>query len=294
MARAADLSPLGLAARQYACRGWWVFPCEPREKRPLGRLAPRGLLDATLDLTAVARWWAEAPEANVAIACGPSGLVVLDLDGEAGEENYGRLLSTHGAPGSSTAPDGATARTPGGGWHVFLRAPYGLHVGSSTGRLGPGLDVRASGGYVVGAPSIHPAGGAYTWRDPVTPGGLPELSPAWAALLAAPERPAAAPAPLTLRPHGASAYGAAAARSELEKVLRASEGERNARLNEAAFALGCLVAGGELAAEPTRAALRFAGERVGLGPREVERTVASGFETGLGQPRAAPERGAAA
>jgi hypothetical protein len=61
-------------------RGWFVFPCVPRDKRPLAGLAPRGFLDATNDEAVVRKWWAAKPDANVAIATGPSGLVVVDID----------------------------------------------------------------------------------------------------------------------------------------------------------------------------------------------------------------------
>src|ERR1700751_3007734 len=61
-------------------RGWFVFPCVPRTKRPLGGLVPNGVLDASNDETQIRAWWKVKPDANVAIACGPSGLSVVDCD----------------------------------------------------------------------------------------------------------------------------------------------------------------------------------------------------------------------
>lgn len=297
----------------YAARGWCVlpvwWPAEPGRcacpegaqcsrkpgKHPITR---HGKDDATSDPARIAEWWRSWPEANIGVRAGSaSRLVVIDLDGPASEESYGRLLSDHGAPSSDPhLPDGATVRTPrpGGGWHLYLRVPAGTQVACSVSKLAPGIDVRAEGGYVIAPPSRHISGGRYVWRDPIPPAGLPELSPAWCALLAAPEAPERPLAPVRLRPGGASGYGIAAARAELERVLRATEGERNARLNDAAFALGQLVAGGELAAEATRTALVDAGTTVGLGRHEVERTVTSGLRAGLDQPRSAPARSRAA
>lgn len=58
-------------ALAYAARGWHVFPCGPRAKTPL---TGRGWQDATADPGIIRTWWSRWPSANVAIACGPSGL----------------------------------------------------------------------------------------------------------------------------------------------------------------------------------------------------------------------------
>jgi hypothetical protein len=47
--------------------------------------------------------------------------------------------------------------------HVFFTYPTGEEVRNSAGRLGPGLDVRGEGGYVVVPPSR--TWGAYEWLD---------------------------------------------------------------------------------------------------------------------------------
>lgn len=61
-------------------RGWAVFPCKPRSKEPLASLAPTGVKDATKDEAIVREWWRKEPNANPAIALGPSNLTVLDAD----------------------------------------------------------------------------------------------------------------------------------------------------------------------------------------------------------------------
>jgi hypothetical protein len=70
-----------------------------------------------------------------------------------------------------------------------------------------------------------------------------------------------------------------------ERLAQAQNGTRNDQLNRAAFSLGRLVAAGALSEDATVTALTEAGQRLGLGLRECERTVASGISAGMGQPR---------
>jgi hypothetical protein len=60
-----------------ALRGWYVFPCAVGGKRPALRGNWQDL--ATTSPDQIRDWWNRAPY-NIGIACGPSGLVVIDLD----------------------------------------------------------------------------------------------------------------------------------------------------------------------------------------------------------------------
>ena len=66
-------------AQAAAGRGWRVFPLVPGRKQPR-KAATDWETVATSDAERIARWWAVHPADNVAVATGPSGLVVVDLD----------------------------------------------------------------------------------------------------------------------------------------------------------------------------------------------------------------------
>jgi hypothetical protein len=96
-------------------------------------------------------------------------------------------------------------------------------------------------------------------------------------------------APASIVVNGGTPYGRKALEDECDAVESAVEGERNNRLNQAAFALGQLVAGGELNEHDARNSLRAAAAACGLGENEREKTIASGLEAGKKEPRSAPE-----
>lgn len=88
-----------------------------------------------------------------------------------------------------------------------------------------------------------------------------------------------------------SKYGMAALREELDKLSRANEGERNTTLNEVAFSLGQLVAGGELTRQgDVEDAIKEAATEIGLGDAEIIATMRHGMSAGLLKPRKAPDR----
>jgi hypothetical protein len=163
--------------------------CTSPGKHPMARLAPRGCLDATSDLGAAEHLWRCAPEANIGIATG-DGLVVVDVDPRhGGEETLAALIEEHGP-----LPQTWRVATGGGGVHFYFTSS--VNVPNSTGRVGPGIDVRGRGGFVIAPPSNHASGGSYRWTWPCNdPGSIWQqlaatqraLLPDW--LLAAMQRP---------------------------------------------------------------------------------------------------------
>ena len=182
-------SPVLAAALWHARQGRPVFPCGPH-KRPL--LAKgRGFLDATLDPDKIRGWWTEFPTSMIGMPTGKaSGWWVLDVDrhGEVrGDQTLSELEDVHGK-----LPDTVQSITPTGGWHLMFTLPRdGRKVVSRSNNLGPGLDVRGDGGYVILPPSCG-AAGAYAWEGSSDPadGVAAVAAPAWL-LERVCERPAA-------------------------------------------------------------------------------------------------------
>jgi hypothetical protein len=155
--RRRSVSILFKAALSYAKRGIPVFPCEPGGKRPL---TYNGFWDATTELRQVKAWWERWSYANVGVPTGMrSGLLVLDVDpGDGGLQSLNVLERRNGP-----LPSTARSRTGSGGVHAYFRYPAEKEVRNSAGWLGPGLDVRGEGGYVVVPPSRTHV--PYEWID---------------------------------------------------------------------------------------------------------------------------------
>ena len=143
------------SALAYAARGLRVFPCQ-LAKNPL---TEHGVKDASIDAERVRAWWRRWPDASIGVATGGS-IVVLDIDQRhGGGEALADLEHEHGV----LAPT-PTVLTGGGGEHRWFAMPAGTPIGNSAGALGPGLDIRGEGGYVIVPPSPHPSGRAYAWE----------------------------------------------------------------------------------------------------------------------------------
>jgi len=134
-----------------------VFPCHPRAKAPLGAAVPHGCLDATTEADRVHRWWNRWSTANIGLATG-RGLLVIDVDGPAGEDALLDVQLTSGLP---DLPKTLVART-GRGRHLVFSVPPDARVASSK-KLLTEVDLRSDGAYIVVPPSIHPSGATYTW-----------------------------------------------------------------------------------------------------------------------------------
>lgn len=256
------------AALRLARQGRPVLPLDG--KTPLGGY---GLMFATTDERAIVAWWCRWPEANIGMRC--DGLCVVDVDGDPGEESLDRLEHRLG-PLPLTR-----AQTTGKGRHLLYATQ--VELGNSTAALGrpTGIDLRSGRrGYIVVAPSLHPSGRRYAWVEPDRP--VASLPASWLRALARPEtRPALAPR----RTGRSSAYGRAAMQAELERLLRAREGERNEQLNLCVFRLAQLAAGGELDQAELEAEATCVGSLTGLPAVEVRKTVRSALAAGLRSPR---------
>ncbi|QDY11048.1 bifunctional DNA primase/polymerase [Micromonospora sp. HM134] len=326
-----DLSLLLAAALDCAARGWHVFPLRPdhphaaedEAKRPAfpnrctadrcDRTDPRcraagrhvGWEErATTDPTRIRRAWSARPY-GVGIACGPSGLLVVDLDvpkhpGDtppaewAGMRDGVDVLAALAARHNGTVDATYTQTTGRGGSHLFYRHPTsGPKLRNTTGErggLGWKVDTRAHGGYVVAAGSTVNSR-PYTVALDCEPAPLP----GWiAGLLTPAARPVYRPAVVALPPDRRGRYVAAAIRRQVEHLTAAREGQRNHALFVSAVALGQLAAGGALTDDDVWAVLEPAAASIGLPAREIAHTIANGLRVGARNPRRLNTAGRAA
>jgi Bifunctional DNA primase/polymerase, N-terminal/AAA domain/Primase C terminal 1 (PriCT-1) len=153
------------SAISYRRRGLSVIPIKSKDKKPLIAWEPYQKEPASEGT--IKDWFESWPNANVGIVTGAvSDVVVIDLDSAEAKEKIKTLVPNYDL---SAVP---RVRTGRGGYHLFFKHP-GVSVQTRVGVL-PKTDVRADGGYVVAAPSIHENGKLYTWEVSVS-GELPKL-----------------------------------------------------------------------------------------------------------------------
>lgn len=118
--------------------------------------------------------WEKWPNDGFGIATGErSGIWVLDVDPKnGGFETLAALEQKH-AP----LPKTISVKTGSGGLHFYFKYP-GPEYRNTAGALGPGLDTRGDGGYVVGPGSLHKNGKRYRWQVGPDTGTLAE-APEW-------------------------------------------------------------------------------------------------------------------
>src|SRR5579872_6167850 len=133
-------------------RGFALFPLRPGTKVPA---VPRDWEHAATTSPLRLRQLTGDPHANHGIACGPSDLVVLDLDVAKGDEEAAdgatdgwRVLLDLAAAHGEELPRTFTVQTPSGGRHLYFRPPVqGPTPRNTVRRLGPLIDTRGAGGY---------------------------------------------------------------------------------------------------------------------------------------------------
>ncbi|MCC6394776.1 MAG: bifunctional DNA primase/polymerase [Bryobacterales bacterium] len=170
-------------ALMYASQGYRVFPlfyvlrngtCSCRARKPCNRngkhpMTRNGVQDATTDEAQIRQWWTETPWANIGLATGWDGLIVMDVDdaGEkTGSETLRALLERH-----EPLPDTREVVTGSGGRHLYF---YSTHeITNSAGKVGKYIDIRGYGGYVILPPSNHVSGQKYQWVNDLKPADMP-------------------------------------------------------------------------------------------------------------------------
>ena len=167
-------------ALHYAALGWPVLPLHTI--RPDGRCScgevscrtpgkhprtARGQDEASSDPEVIRRWWQRWPAANIGVRADLAGLAVIDIDPRNG-----------GSVEALPEPlDTLAARTGGGGWHLFVKAP---ELAAFPSKLATGIDIKHHG-YVVVEPSMHASGERYAFIDWEVGDPLPRVAdaPLW-------------------------------------------------------------------------------------------------------------------
>lgn len=253
-------------ARFYRSLGFSVLPLLPKTKVPAitswRQLQVRPAPDWELKL-----WFTSIPDANLGIITGEvSGIFVVDYDNPALIPHAGQVLD-------------CVYSSTGRGAHYYYQYPD-FPVCNRTG-IQPGIDIRGNGGYVAAPPSIHPDGPVYTWMQSPEHKAIPDAPCSILNMLQPKERYKA-----TLRPSAGAHYWAQVAlEREWDTLLGVCVGQRNCALNRAAYNLGQLVGDDLLTRQHVETILTDAARSIGLETCEAERTIRSGIETGIINPR---------
>jgi hypothetical protein len=178
--------------RYYTGSGWRLIPWAFKngQKVPCIKDWPN---QGSLDLAVIQDWLSQFPGCKFGAVTGQgSNLVVIDVDNKGdlcGGLTLAFLMARWGR-----LPE-TPVRTPSRGYHLFFRYPSGAEIRNSAGRLGPGLDVRANGGWIALAPS-QVNGRTYTWDAVKRPDRLPLADLPWWAV----DLMAHRPTPIDLTP----------------------------------------------------------------------------------------------
>lgn len=282
--------------KMYRAAGAPCFPLAARDKKPA---TGHGVKDASLEPNAHSAHFFSG--CNVGVATG-FAFDVIDLDGPAAIRGFAAKLK----PGSnfdSCSLDscfwlfeqklGPVVRT-GKGAHIYCVAdPARTNQAKLLEFGGEGVDYRARGGYVVAPPSIHPSGAPYKFykefRRPTAraPEWLPFRRGAQAELPIADPQPELAANDdrvidfsSAVEKHELAPYQQKVLECNLDTLSRATKGGRNEALNRAAFNIAQVFEGDKIFERQAFAQLTNTATAIGLNPREIPKTITSGFDSG--------------
>ena len=237
-------------------QGLPCFPCND-QKRPT---TSQGFKNASRDPNILWELWRQHPGSLIGVPSGAiSGLDVLDIDARHGGAVWF-------AKYRGDLPPTRVHRTRSGGLHLLFRHHSDLRC--SAGRIAPGVDVRAAGGYLI----WWPAAGF-----PVVSDLPPAAWPEWLLKLT---RPTPRMTPKAVVPDDVALMRL------VRLIATAPPGQRNNLTYWAACRVGEMVNSGILAADTAAAVIAEAATRTGLPFEEAKRTAWSGIRTGGGRAHA--------
>jgi hypothetical protein len=275
--------------------GFRVFPCRTDEKAPA---TARGVHDAVQDEAAIIAHWRAHPTHNIGVACGASGLVVIDCDKPKkgwqwpsdwadiagslwdGTDAYAHLMEQVGeVSGLSALLSTMVVVTPSGGMHFYFQAPTAFQVRNSAGLIAPLIDVRGDGGYVLG-PGSQVNGAEYLPVTDLPPAPLPE----WLGYtLQAITRRRTAHHAYTPASPGFKGPVRPYAERALEDMRLAVEGERHHTFVSRIYRLALDEARGLVDLDALEPAIRDIGRAQQRTEREISQAIASGRAKAAGR-----------
>lgn len=243
-----------LEALKLARKGIPVFPCGP-DKRPL---TTRGFKDTSTDPDVVHDWWSRWPDALIGVPTGDK-FVVVDVDLQHTDAQQWLEDNRHRLPLTRTH------RTRSGGLHLLF-APNDK-VKCSASKLGPHVDTRGTGGYVIWWPTCGLEVLHAEVLAPVPEWIIEALNP----------KPEAIPIPIT---RYSAPPSPAAIRGALRVLAEARKGERNRALFWTSCRMGEAMRAGTISEGEAIRLLLSVGRSVGLLDREIMSTARSGLQEG--------------
>ncbi len=240
----------------------------------------------------IVTWERQGRFQNVGLICGPvsSNLVVIDLDGvnavKVFEERWPDLIETY------TVVSGS-----GKGKHIYLYSDKPISTTKAMALPdGGNIELRSNGQLIIAPPSIHPETGKHYLIDKPLPIKSVDLYPCRKWIVGLERQKYIVPAD-DLKKHDTRpkqgkramsvAYAVTALRGECSAVSRLAPNseQRNNRLNLAAYSLGQLVGDLLLPRWQVEDDLMAAAAACGLPDGEARRTIKSGLDAGIQNPR---------
>ena len=270
----------------YAEQGLPVFPCVasgPRRKEPI---TGHGFKDASRDPNMITGWWQRWPKALIGMPTGAaSGRNVLDIDVKDPQQNGFDTLARIGWLNLPATP---IVRTASGGAHLHFDALREIrNTTGAIGRgIGPGLDWRGTGGYVI----LPSPDSGYSWDEHFGQ-NYPIAAVPLSLLPREPARPASPTQPLKPAA-GLSLYADAALDHACRAIIAAPNTLQERTLFREAFSIGTLAGAGGVPAGHARDCLIWAGNKMpSYDPHrpwhaiEIKQKVDRAFDAGMAHPR---------
>ena len=150
-------------ALRLANDGFHILPLIPNSKLPWLEDFPN---KASTNPEVIKSWWVRQPNSNIGISTsrfnGSGALVVVDVDNKGNIIGDNELFKLE--LDGYDFPETLTQETPTGGRHLIYYADQPVKQGVKV--LGPGLDIRSKGGYIVASGSVID-GKKYLIKNPI-------------------------------------------------------------------------------------------------------------------------------